>query len=107
VVLGGGATAQLGEVAVDDRVGGEPGGLHRLLPARQAVDAGSHVRRPGDGPDPAAPDLDEVARGIAAARDVVDVDVRHARRLVERPAAEHARQPDPRHGRGEPVVAVV
>ena len=99
--------AALGEVAVLDGVGLEPGRGHRLPPSLEAVDTGGHVSRTGDRADAPAAASDEHLAGLALAGGVVDVDVGHPVTTGPRPAAEDAGQAEVREVLGEAVVAVV
>lgn len=55
---------------------GPPGGGLGPAPARQPVDAGVHVQRPGDGAPVLPPGPEQVFGRPLTARDVVDVDER-------------------------------
>ena len=106
--LGGGLlAAELGEVAVGDGVVGQARVAERGPPAFEPVDAGGHVDRPGDGPDPPAAAVDQPLGHEPCARDVVGVDVGDLVGGGPRPADERARQAQGREVLGEPVAGVV
>ena len=105
--LAGGLAAVLGEVALDDRVGGEPGGVQSGSPTGGPVGAGAHVDGAGDRADAAAAALDQDVGDLASAGEVVGVGVEDLLGTRQRPADERDRQPDGREVVGESIVAVV